>query len=317
MEPAWAWRVLGLAPGTPPDACRRAFRTAAAILHPDRVADLSAEVQAEAHRRMVELADAYRVCSALAAGSPAPAARRTRDGGPVPSALRVVGGQAQDLLAEAQAALPSLATWDSYRAHLPTALDWTTNATRSREVVRTLEHVADGWPGTAEGDRARALLVTSVAAHNSLAARERAGHLVLLVDAVARDAAWDALAGRDELTIAQVVYAHPTATTELRRRARSRLAELGDWATIAADADDDIRLMARAQLLLQDARGLIERAPWLSRRERAGFDAEVAGWRERADVARNEELSTTLRDDLDEADAAIRAALVPARTGRG
>ena len=315
MEPAWAWQVLGLTPGTTPDACRRAFRTAATILHPDRVADLSAEVQAEAHRRMVELAEAYRVCSMIASGSPAPLPRRTgRDA--AASALRVVGGQARALLTEAESALTSLATWDAYRAHLPTALDWTTNAARSRDVVTTLEHVADGWPGSAEGDRARVLLVTSVAAHNSLAARERAGHLVLVVDEAARDAAWDALAGRDEVTIAQVVYAHPTATVELRRRARNRLAELGDWSTIAADADDDIRRMARAQLLLQDARSLIERAPWLSRRERAVFESEVAAWRERADVARHDELPTILRDDLDEADAAIRAALAPARTGR-
>ncbi|HVE64274.1 MAG TPA: J domain-containing protein [Mycobacteriales bacterium] len=317
MEPAWAWRVLGLPPGSAPDVCRRAFRTAAALLHPDRVGDLPVDVQAEAHRRMVELADAYRVCSALASGAPAPALRRGSRSATAAGALRQVGGQAQELLAQAEAALPSLATWDAYRAHLPTVLDWTTNAATSREVVRTLEHVAEGWPGTAEGDRARALLVTSVAAHNSLAARERAGHLVLLVDHAARDAAWDGLAGRDELAMAQVVYAHPTVTEELRRRARTRLAELGDWATIAADGDDDIRLMARAQLLLQEARGLLERAPWLSRRERPAFDDELGAWRARVDAARAGELSASLRDELDDAASSIRKALAPARSGRG
>lgn len=316
MDPAWAWRVLGLDAGADADACRRAFRTSAALLHPDRVVDLSADVQAEAHRRMVELADAYRVCSAIASGAPAPTLRRTTSG-PARGPLRPVGGQAAALLAEAETALPSLATWDTYRAHLPTILDWTTNAARSREVVTSLEHVADGWPGTAEGDRARALLVTSVAALNSLSARERAGHLVLVVDEAARDRAWDGLGGRDELAVAQVVYAHPTATAELRRRARSRLAELGDWSTIASDADDDIRRMARANLLLQEARGLTERAPWLSRRERAGFDAELATWRGRVADATGEELPASLRDSLADADAAIRLALAPARSGRG
>ena len=46
MEPAWAWRVLGLAPGAGPRDVRHAFRVAAQLLHPDRVADLSDAVRA-------------------------------------------------------------------------------------------------------------------------------------------------------------------------------------------------------------------------------------------------------------------------------
>lgn len=315
MDPTWAWRVLGVPPGASAESCRTAFRTAAQLLHPDRVADLADDVRAEAHRRMVELAEAYRVCSALAAGRSPVRTRRTVPTGA--TTLAPVGGLAAELLAEAEATSRQLATWDTYRAHLPTTLDWTANAEQSREVIRTLEHVADAWPGTAEGDRARALLVTSVAARNSLSPRERANHLVLVLSETARAAAWDGLAGRDELAVAQVVYAHPTASAELRARARARLAALDDWATLSADGDPDIGAAARAHVLVQEARGLVERAPWLSKRERPAFDVAVAGWRERAETARAGGLVDTVRADLDEADRAIAAALRPARTGRG
>ncbi len=284
MDAASAWAVLGLAPGASPAEVRRAFRVGAQILHPDRVTDLSDDVRAEAHRRMVELAEAYRVCSALAAGAPPPPPRYSPE--PRTGPLREVGGQAAALLADARRRMTGEATWEAYRA-----------------VVTTLEQVADAWPGTAEGDAARVLLVTSAAAANALSARERAGHLVLVVDATARLDAWDSLWGRDELAVAQVVYAHPTADDDLRGHARRRLVELADWATIAADPDADIRRTAAANLLLQEARSLAERAAWLSRREQAGFDAEHAAWRARvADLA---DLAGGLRGDLAKADTAI------------
>ncbi|HVF03523.1 MAG TPA: J domain-containing protein [Frankiaceae bacterium] len=297
MEAAWAWRVLGLAPGASPAEVRTAFRLAAQLVHPDRVADLSDDVRGEAHRRMVELVEAYRVCTALAAGAPAPpprAAREDRSDGP----LREAGGQAAELLHRARRDLLTADTWDA-----------------ARRVVTALEQVADAWPGTAEGDAARLLLVTAPAAAGALSARERAGHLVLVVDRAAREAAWESLSGRDELAVAQVVYAHPTTDDTLRRLARTRLAELGDWASLAGDPDPDIRRNAAAHLLLQESRSLLERAPWLSRRERAAFDAEYAGWQARAATLRAG-LATDLADDLAGADGRIRDALTPRARAR-
>jgi hypothetical protein len=312
VEPAWAWGVLGLTPGATPDDVRRAFRVASQLLHPDRVADLSPEVQREAHRRMVELGEAYRVATALAKGAPPPPPRAHRSGGSS-GPLAPAGEIAAELLRTAMSVLPRLAPAEDYRLNRPTRLGRDENATVSRQVVATLLKVADAFPGTAEGDRARALLVSSVAARNALSARERAGHLVLVVDEAARDAAWDALTGRDELAVAQVVYAHPTATGELRRRARTRLAELGDWASLVADDDPDIRQAAAVQLLLQEARALAERAAWLTRRERAGFDAEVSSWCDRAAAARAGLDVADLRADLDDAERLVRDALAPAR----
>jgi hypothetical protein len=309
VEPAWAWRVLGLAPGASPGEVRHAFRTAAQLVHPDRVRDLGDDVRAEAHRRMVELADAYRVCAALAAGEPAPPPRAVRD---VPSGdgetLRDAGGQAATLLDKARRDLGLVRPWDTFRRGEPTPLDWDANAALSREIVTTLEQVADAWPGTAEGDAARVLLVTSAAAANALSARERAGHLVLVADRAAQEEAWESLWGRDELAVAQVVYAHPTAGDDLRRRATHRLAELDDWATLAADPDPDIRRNAAAHLLLQESRSLAERAAWLTRRERPAFDAEHAAWRTRVNAVA-EHLAASLRDDLVRADARINDAL--------
>lgn len=291
MEATWAWRVLGVAPGSPPDVCRGAFRAAAQLLHPDRVADLPPDVQAEAHRRMVELGEAYRVCCTLtSAAVPRRRATRARGGrGQLPAA----GDQAADLLVQA------------------------IGLTAPREAVIALEQVADAWPGTIEGDRARALLVTSAGARGSLSARERAGHLVLIVDDDARREAWDSLGGREELVVAQVVYAHPTADESLRRTARARLAELDDWATLCDDTDDDVRRTARAKVLLRDGATLLERAQWLTRRERPSFDADLAGWRERAEAARGDHVDDVVRSEVDRLERAIRGALVPARAGRG
>lgn len=286
MDPAWAWHVLGLRPGASPAEVRTAFRLAAQIVHPDRVRDLGTEVRAEAHRRMVELADAYRICSALATGAAPPPPRATDPvyDGPLSS----VGGQAAELLATARRDLAVAEVWED-----------------CRRVVTALEIVAGAWPGTSEGDAARVLLVTSSAAVAALSTRERAGHLVLVADPRAREDAWDSLVGRDELAVAQVVYAHPAADDEMRRRARTRLAELGDWATLATDADADVRRNAAAHLLLQESRALAERAAWLSRRERKAFDVEYADWRSR--VAALDGLAPHLRDDLARAEAKITA----------
>lgn len=317
MEPTWAWGVLGLSPGASADDVRRVFRLASQLLHPDRVADLSADVRAEAHRRMVELAEAYRVCGALARGAPPPPPRAHRAAGARSGRLHPVGGQAQALLGEAVSSLGRLAPNDDFRAGRPTRLARDENAATSRQVVRTLEQVADAWPGTAEGDEARALLVSSVAACNTLSARERAGHLVLVVDDDARDRAWDAQHGRDELAVAQVVYGHPTASDVLRRKARTRLAGLGDWSTLADDEDDDIRQMAAVQVLIAQAHTLTERSPWITRRERVGFDTEVAEWRTSAARVRERLGVPALVDDLDDAERSLRAAAMPARTARG
>jgi hypothetical protein len=290
VEPLWAWRILGLAPGATPDEVRHAFRVGAQLLHPDRVADLSDDVRNDAHRRMSELAEAYRVCAAVSVGAPPPPPRTQPTDVPA-GPLRSVGGQAAVLLGAARDALARAGTWE-----------------RRRAVVTSLEQVADAWPGTAEGDAARVLLVTSAVAA-TLPARERAGHLVLVADPFARVEAWESLSGRDELAVAQVVYAHPTADDDLRRRARQRLAELADWATLAADPDPDFRRTAAAHLLLRDAASLAERAPWLSRRERPEFDAEYAAWRERATAVLAEEIAAGLRADLAAADDRIRVAL--------
>ncbi|MEO6712585.1 MAG: DnaJ domain-containing protein [Mycobacteriales bacterium] len=279
MEPVWAWRVLGLPPGSAPDEVRRAFRQSAQLLHPDRASDLPAEVRAEAARRMTELAEAYRVCSAISRGAPPPPPRATdhNDGGAV-GTLRAVGGQAARMLAETHGLLRQLAPWDAFRAGLPTSLTQQDNAEASREVVTLLEQVAAAWPGTAEGDTARVLLVTSVAARNSLSTRERAGHLVLVVDIAARDEAWDSLSGRDELAVAQVVHDHPTAADDLRRRARERLIDLDDWVSLARDADPDVRRTAHAHLLLQRAQLLLDRADWTTRKGRPAYDDDIAVW---------------------------------------
>lgn len=274
--------MLGLAPGAAPHDVRRAFRLAAQLLHPDRVADLSDDIRAEAHRRMVELAEAYRICSALAMGEPPPPPRHDTEphrSGP----LRTVGGQAAALLASVAGRLDVEAEWAAYR-----------------EVVQTLEQVAGAWPGTAEGDAARVALVTSRAAAGALSPRERAGHLVLVLDEAARLAAWESLYGRDELAVAQVVYAHPTADDDLRRRARTRLVELGDWTTLAHDPDADVRRHAQAHLLLHEGRALAERAAWLTKRERAAFDADLASWRDRVSAI-EDALPESLRDDLSRA----------------
>lgn len=277
MDPAWAWRTLGLEPGAPAADVRRAFRAAAQLLHPDRVADLPDDVRTEAHRRMVELAEAYRTCL-----GGAPRIAVAEDTGLLPSA----GPQARELLDAAKDDLLTADTWE-----------------RARAVVTALEHVAHAWPGTAEGDEARVLLVTSTAATMALSARERAGHLVRVVDRDARDSAWDSLWGRDELTIAQVVYNHPTADDGLRRTARTRLVELEDWESLSTDADADVRRVAHAHLLLQEARALVERAAWLSRRERGAFDEDFARWRKRhADIGH---LGEELRDELAHAERRI------------
>jgi hypothetical protein len=316
VEPVEAWRVLGLRPGSSADDVRRAFRVAAQILHPDRVADCSPDVQAEAQRRMVELGEAYRVCAAVSRGAPPPPPRaHGQQQNEPPGPLHSVGGRAAALLDEARRTLLSVASSDVYRASRPTVLSWDDNSAASREVVTMLEQVADAWPGTAEGDAARVLLVVSAAARNSLSPRERAGHLVLVVDVAARDDAWEALTGRDELAIAQVVYRHPTANPDLRARARKRLAELDDWATLASDDDEGVRATARGQLLLQQGRLLAERATWLSRRERPAFDDDLHAWR--AEVsALAVGVDERLTDQLARTDRAIVDALAP-KAARG
>jgi hypothetical protein len=311
VEPVWAWRVLGLAPGSTPDDVRRAFRQAAQLLHPDRATDLPADVRAEAARRMTELAEAYRVCTAISRGAPPPPPRASDRSDAMPlGTLRAVGGQAARMLADVHVQLQRLAPWDAFRAGLPTALSQQDNAEASREVVTLLEQIAGAWPGTAEGDTARALLVTSVAARNSLSTRERAGHLVLVVDITARDDAWDALAGRDELAVAQVVHDHPTASDDLRRRARDRLIDLDDWVSLARDGDPDIRRTASAHLLMEQGRVLSERAQWLGKRDRPAYDDDIAGWRAAAaQVSADPALPATLRSQLADAARALDAAV--------
>ena len=259
---------------------------------------------------MTELAEAYRVCSALSRGAPPPPPRAADRDDDLPiGTLRAVGGQAARMLADAQHQLARLAPWDAFRAGLPTRLSQQDNAEASRAVVTLLEQIAGAWPGTAEGDIARSQLVTSVAARNSLSTRERAGHLVLVVDQAARDEAWDALAGRDELAVAQVVHDHPTAAEDLRRRARERLIDLDDWASLVRDSDPGVRLMAGAHLLLQQAPLLVDRAEWLARRDRAAYDDEIGGWQGQAAVlTADPTLPDALRDRLSEAGRRIAAA---------
>lgn len=318
MEPAYAWRVLGLPPGSSPDDVRRAFRIAAQLLHPDRVEQLPPEVRAEAQRRMAELAEAYRVCAAVARGAPPPPPRAHTTAADEPAGtLRPVGGQAARLLDEARRQLARLSPWDAFRSGQPTLLSQQDNADSSRRVVMLLEQIADAWPGTAEGDSARVLLVTSIAARNALSGRERAGHLVLVVDPAARVAAFDGLGRRDELAVAQVVHDHPTAPDDLRRLARDRLAELDDWASLLRDEDADIRRSARAHLLLVDARALTERAHWLSRREQPAFEADVAAWRGSVDALLAEPLDGTLRARLLAAMTPLTAAVAGGATASG
>lgn len=311
MEPVWAWRVLGLAPGSAPDDVRRAFRQGAQLVHPDRASDLAPDVRVEAARRMAELAEAYRVCSAISRGAPPPPPRAAdRDATGAQGTLRAVGGQAERMLADAQTQLRRLALWEVFRAGLPTVLTQQDNAEASRSVVTLLEQIAAAWPGTAEGDTARTLLVTSVAARNSLSTRERAGHLVLVVDLTARDEAWDALAGRDELAVAQVVHDHPTASEDLRRRARERLIDLEDWVSLTRDSDPDIRRTAQAYLLLQRAQLLADRADWLARRDRSAYDEDVAAWRrESAVLAADPALPDQLRAAVGDAEHTLTAAI--------
>ena len=164
MQPLWAWRVLGLPPGSAPGDVRSSFRLAAQLLHPDRAAGLPAEVRAEAARRMTELAEAYRVCSAVSRGAPPPPPRAADRDNDIPiGTLRAVGGQAARMLADAQHQLARLAPWDAFRAGLPTRLTQQDNAEASRAVVTLLEQIAGAWPGTAEG----CLLYTSPSPRDS------------------------------------------------------------------------------------------------------------------------------------------------------
>ncbi len=54
-----AWAVLGIAPGTPKDEARRAFRTLVAQYHPDKVAHLAPEFHELAERRTREILEAW------------------------------------------------------------------------------------------------------------------------------------------------------------------------------------------------------------------------------------------------------------------
>jgi DnaJ-domain-containing protein 1 len=54
-----AWAVLGIAPGTPKDEARRAFRALIAQYHPDKVAHLAPEFHALAERRTREILEAW------------------------------------------------------------------------------------------------------------------------------------------------------------------------------------------------------------------------------------------------------------------
>ena len=61
-EPAQSWdpwAVLGVARGASRDEIVRAYREQLKRYHPDRVADLGAELQQVAHRKTVELQRAY------------------------------------------------------------------------------------------------------------------------------------------------------------------------------------------------------------------------------------------------------------------
>jgi DnaJ-domain-containing protein 1 len=54
-----AWTVLGIAPGTPKDEARRAFRALVTQYHPDKVAHLAPEFQELAERKTRELLEAW------------------------------------------------------------------------------------------------------------------------------------------------------------------------------------------------------------------------------------------------------------------
>lgn len=58
--PPTPWAVLGIAPGTPVDEAKRAFRALIAQYHPDKVSHLAPEFQALAEKRTREILDAWR-----------------------------------------------------------------------------------------------------------------------------------------------------------------------------------------------------------------------------------------------------------------
>ena len=53
------WKVLGIAPGTPKDEARRAFRALVTQYHPDKVAHMAPEFQELAERKTRELLEAW------------------------------------------------------------------------------------------------------------------------------------------------------------------------------------------------------------------------------------------------------------------
>jgi hypothetical protein len=53
------YAVLGIARGASADEISRAYRTQMKLYHPDRVADLGAELQEVAHRRSIDIQRAY------------------------------------------------------------------------------------------------------------------------------------------------------------------------------------------------------------------------------------------------------------------
>lgn len=58
--PRWdPYAVLGVARGASADEITRAYRTQMKLYHPDRVADLGAELQEVAHRKAVDIQRAY------------------------------------------------------------------------------------------------------------------------------------------------------------------------------------------------------------------------------------------------------------------
>jgi hypothetical protein len=59
MPPWDPYAVLGIARGASADEISRAYRQQMKLYHPDRVADLGAELQEVAHRRSVDIQRAY------------------------------------------------------------------------------------------------------------------------------------------------------------------------------------------------------------------------------------------------------------------